>query len=155
MKPSLIAFAATLALPLTPALSQAPAQIELDRYQPLAGSWSYRAVTGGSEAAFADSTAARRLVVRCNRVARTVSLIRTGVPAAAPALTVWASSSARSVPARWEATQVLTADLAARDSLLDALAFSRGRFATAAKGAAMLTVPASPAIDRVVEDCRT
>jgi len=39
--------------------------------------------------------------------------------------------------------------------LLDAMAFSRGRFATAASGAPMLTVPSAPEVTRVVEDCRS
>lgn len=154
MMKSMFAFAAALALPLsTPALSQAPARIDLDRYQPVVGSWSYRAIAGGSESAFSDSSA-RRLVIRCNRSSRTVSIVRTGVPAAAPTLTVWTSSAARSVPARWEASQVLTADVTARDPLLDAIAFSRGRFATAAAGAPMATLPTSPEAARVIEDCR-
>ena len=152
---SLFAFAAALALPLTtPALSQAPAAIDLERYQPIAGNWAYRAFAGGSESAFSDSAATRRLVVRCNRASRTVAVVRTGVPAAAPTLTIWTSSAARSVPARFEATRVLTADIAARDPLLDAIAFSRGRFATAAAGAPMVTLPASPEAARVIEDCR-
>ncbi|MFP5329356.1 MAG: hypothetical protein ACLGHC_04375 [Alphaproteobacteria bacterium] len=156
MRKSIVAFAAALALPLqAPALSQAPAQIALDRYQPIAGAWSYRATAGGSEASFADSTATPRLSVRCNRAARTVSIARTGVPAAAPTLSIWTSSATRSVPSRFDATKALTADLAASDPLLDALAFTRGRFATAAAGAPMLTLPSSPEVIRVIEDCRT
>lgn len=156
MRKSIVALAAALALPLpVPALSQAPAQIALERYQPVAGSWSYRAIAGGSEAGFADTAGTRRLVIRCNRAARTVSIVRLAVPAAAPALSVWTSSAARGLPARFEATKVLTADVSATDPLLDALAFSRGRFATAAAGAPMLTLPASPEVARVVEDCRT
>ena len=156
MTKPMFAFAAALALPLTtPALSQAPARIDLDRYPPLAGNWSFRAIAGGSESAFSDLSAGRRLVVRCNRSNRTVSIVRTGVPAAAPTLTIWTSSAARSVPARWEASQVLTADLTARDPLLDAIAFSRGRFATAAAGAPMATLPWSPEAARVIEDCRS
>ncbi len=156
MRKSIVAFAAALALPLTaPALSQAPAQIALERYQPIAGSWSYRAIAGGSEASFADSAAAQRLVVRCNRAARTVAIVRTAVPAAAPSLSVWTSSAARNLPARFESARTLTADLPAMDPLLDALAFTRGRFATAAAGAPMLAVAASPEVARVVEDCRT
>lgn len=44
--------------------------------------------------------------------------------------------------------------LAARDPLLDAIAFSRGRFVVEAEGRARLILPADPAISRVVEDCR-
>jgi hypothetical protein len=155
MRPSLFAVAAAFALPLpAAALSQVPAQIDLDAVQPLSGSWSYQSVQGGSFAAFTDSSATQRLILRCNRASRTVSVIRTGVPAAAPSLTIWTTSDARSVPSRFDVTRTLTADLRATDPLLDAVAFSRGRFATAAAGAPLLTVGVSPETVRVIEDCR-
>ena len=154
MRTSKLAVAAALALPpSTPLLSQVPA-VDLDSVASVQGSWSYRPVAGGSEAAFVDASATRRLVVRCSRVARSVSIIRTGVPAAAPTLSIWTTSGSRSVPARFEATKVLTADIAATDPLLDSIAFSRGRFATAAAGAPIFAVPVWPEPARVVEDCR-
>lgn len=156
MKKSPVALAAALALPLqAPALSQAPAQIDIELYTPMTGSWSYRALAGGSEAQFSDSTRVQRLIVRCNRAARSVSIVRTAVPAAAPALSVWTDGVARNLPSRFEAAKTLTADVAATDPLLDALAFSRGRFATAAAGVPMVTVPAAPEVARVIEDCRS
>ncbi|HEU5481482.1 MAG TPA: hypothetical protein VFU80_00105 [Sphingomicrobium sp.] len=156
MKKSLFAFAAMLALPLpAPVLSQVPAAVDLASVRPISGTWSYQSVEGGSQAAFSDASRAQRLILRCNRAARIVSIVRTGVPAAAPTLSIWASSASRSVPSRFNATLTLTADLAANDSLLDAIAFSRGRFATAAAGAPMIAVPSSPEIDRVIEDCRS
>ena len=48
-----------------------------------------------------------------------------------------------------------TVTLAARDPLLDAMAFSRGRFVIAAQGAAPLVLPAWPEVSRVIEDCRS
>ena len=155
MTKSLFAFAAALALPLsTPLFAQAPADIELDRYPPLSGSWSYRPISGGSEASF-TGTEGLRLVIRCNRANRSVSIIRTAIAAAAPTLSVWTSTASRSVPASYKTTRELTATLAATDSLLDAIAFSRSRFATAGQGVPMLTVPANPEPARVVEDCRS
>jgi hypothetical protein len=44
--------------------------------------------------------------------------------------------------------------LGARDPLLDAMAFSRGRLAVEVAGLPALVLPADPAISRVVEDCR-
>jgi len=149
------AFAAVLALPLqSPAPAQAPAQIDVETLQPISGVWSYRAIAGGSEADFIDSAATVRLILRCDQAARTVSIVRTGVPAAAPVLSVWTSSLARSVPSSFLATKELTATLAATDPLLDSIAFSRGRFATAASGAPIATVPATAEPARVIEDCR-
>ena len=47
----------------------------------------------------------------------------------------------------------LEADFAARDPLLDQMAFSRGRFMLLAGGQAAI-VPAWPEVSRVIEDCR-
>ena len=156
MKALKIAFAAACALPLAaPALSQAPAVAVLDSLVPLSGTWTYRPIAGGSEAAFVDASAARRLVIRCNRAARTVSIVRTAVATAAPTLSVWTTSGSRAIPSRFEATKVLTADIAATDPFLDSIAFTRGSFATAAASAPMLAVPAWPQPARVIEDCRS
>ncbi len=156
MKKLMFAFAAALALPLqSPALSQTPAHFDVDQVHPTFGSWSYRPIAGGSESAFTDLTGSRRLIVRCIRANRSVAFVRTGVPAAAPTLSVWTSTLARSVPATFQATNELTAMVAATDPLLDAIAFSRGRFATAAAGTPLLTVPAWPETARVIEDCRS
>ena len=58
------------------------------------------------------------------------------------------SDPARS-PAGW-----LVVVLSARDPLLDAIAFSRGRFALEAAGLETLYLPAWPELSRVIEDCR-
>jgi hypothetical protein len=150
------AFAAACALPLlSVASAQAPAQIDLEAVQPIGGAWGYRAIPGGSEADYIDAAAAVRMQIRCNRAARTVSIIRTGVPAAAPTLAIWTTSLARTVPARFLSTKELIADVAATDPLLDAIAFSRGRIATAASGAPMFAVASGPETTRVIEDCRS
>ena len=151
-----LAFAAAFALSLPSILSaQAPAQIDLDSNSPIAGAWSFHRAAGGSYAAFLDATARQRFIVRCNRAARTVSLVRTAVPAAAPTIAVWTTTMNRSLPARFDATRTLTADVAATDPILDAIAFSRGRFATAASGAPLLALPTWPEPARVIEDCRS
>jgi hypothetical protein len=46
------------------------------------------------------------------------------------------------------------ASLQSRDSLLDRMAFSRGRFIIVVPGAERLAIPAWPEFARVVEDCR-
>ena len=155
MRTSIFAFAAAFALPLqSPVFAQAPAQVDLESVQPISGTWSYQSVQGGSFATFSDASRTQRLIIRCNRAARTVSVMRTGVPAAAPTLTIWTTTSSRSVPSRFDATRTLTADLAATDPLLDGIAFSRGQFATGASGAPLVAVPASAEAARAIEDCR-
>ena len=151
----MFAFAAASALSWVPSASaQVPAQIDIETVQPISGSWTYRAIADGTEADFVDAAAVVRLQIRCNRANRTVSIVRTGVPAAAPTLTVWTSALSRTVPARFLATKELIADLVATDPLLDSIAFSRGRFSTAASGAPMVAVPSAPEATRVIEDCR-
>jgi hypothetical protein len=44
--------------------------------------------------------------------------------------------------------------ISARDPLLDAMAFSRGRFVVETAGLPTLYVPSWPEVGRVVEDCR-
>ena len=156
MRKLVFAFAAASALPWVPSASaQVPAQVDIETVQPISGSWTYRVIAGGTEADFVDASATVRLQLKCNRAGRIVSIVRTGVPAAAPTLAVWTTAVSRTVPARYLATKDLVADLASTDSLLDSIAFSRGRFATAADGAPMAAVPSAPEATRVIEDCRT
>ena len=154
---SFASHAQTATAPAT-ATAAAPAPtvaVDVENLTPLTGQWSYRTYAGGSEAAFADNGGVRRLVISCNRVSRTVSIVRSGVPAATATLSIWTSSESRAVPARFEASQTLTADLASSDRLLDAIAFTRGRFATSAVGSPLTAFPGWPESERVIEDCRT
>ncbi len=146
--------AAFVALAAASASFAQTAAFSVENLTPLPGRWSYRAFAGGSEAPFADA-GGTRLTMRCNRVSRTVSIMRSGVPAATAALSVWTTSLSRSVPARFDATGVLTADIASTDPLLDAIALSRGKFATSALGAPMTAYPAWGEPSRVIEDCRS
>ena len=124
-------------------------------YSPVSpGAWNYRAVTGGSEATFVDTTNTARIVVACGTVTRLVTISRiSGAPAAT--LSFWTSSATRDLPARFDvnAKRVIT-QVGARDALLDAVAFSRGRFAVSMPGAPALVVPAGTEVAHVVEDCR-
>jgi hypothetical protein len=108
------------------------------------GSWNWRAIPGGSEAVFADARGPQ-LTIRCSLASRLVGLTRTGAINGAP-LVVRTSSADRTLPS--------SAVLLARDPLLDAIAFSRGRFAVEVAGAPRLIVPAWPEAARAVEDCR-
>ncbi|MBA3526656.1 MAG: hypothetical protein M3438_10560 [Pseudomonadota bacterium] len=157
MRVSLIALAALVALPASSAsLAQIaqPGAISVEGLTPLAGRWSYRAYPGGSEATFANAGGIR-LAIRCNRVARSVSIVRSGVPAATPTLSVLTTSLSRTAPARFAASLTLTADFAIMDPLLDALSLSRGKFATFALGAPLTAYPTSGEPSRVIEDCRS
>lgn len=107
---------------------------------------------GRSTARFAGGL----LSLACDRAAGRVTLTRQGQPAGAATLTVRTGSASRAVTgsAVPGPPPAVTASVPARDSLLDAMAFSRGRFALETPGLPTLYVPSWPEIGRVIEDCR-
>ncbi len=119
------------------------------------GSWTYgQTVPGATDAIFMDASGAPQLTVRCNRATRRVIFIRPA-SAASPTLQLWTSSAARSLPATYDAASArISAEVPAFDRLLDALAFSRARFAVGVAGAPPLVVPNWPEATRAIEDCR-
>jgi len=128
--------------------------VDFSSAQVAPGSWSYQPVAGGSAARFVDSSGTARLVLECTRATRRVTISRTSaVPAAS--IFVWTSSASRSLPARFEPNAMrVTAELAAFDGLLDAIAFSRGRVGVTMAGLESIVVPAWPEAARTIEDCR-
>lgn len=92
----------------------------------------------------------------CNRAAGTVTLIRTGTSTVSLPMSVATTSEIRALSAEPAAQgqPQLQATLAAQDPLLDAMAFSRGRFAVEVNGLPTLYLPAWAEVGRVVEDCR-
>lgn len=69
-------------------------------------------------------------------------------------MTVRTTSLTRALPVQPAATGPLSSALTPRDPLLDAMAFSRGRFLVEAAGAPYLAIPAWAEVARVTEDCR-
>lgn len=118
------------------------------------GAWTYRNVTGGTEAAFVDGGGATRMIIACGKVTRLITLSRLS---AAPATTMsfWTSSASRDLLSRFDQPSGrVIAQLGGMDPLLDAIAFSRGRFAISMPGYPALVLPAGTEIAHVVEDCR-
>lgn len=112
------------------------------------GDWSYRRT--GSEAVFAQPGRPPLLVLRCERAAGRVAIL--WMTDAAGPLTIRTTYGDATRAVASNGTR-LEADIAARDPLLDQMAFSRGRFMLLAGGQAAI-VPAWPEVSRVVEDCR-
>ncbi|MCL6252288.1 hypothetical protein M3P36_14695 [Altererythrobacter sp. KTW20L] len=117
-----------------------------------AGDWRWR--RAGNESVAEFSSPAGSVIARFACTAgREVVLAMTHGNAAASSMTVRTETVDRTLAAApregWLETR-----LAARDPLLDAMAFSRGRFALEVPGAGALYLPAYPEITRVVEDCR-
>jgi len=105
-----------------------------------------------SVASFADG----ELALVCDRTANAVTLLRKGTASGSVPATVLTTSQTRPLDAialdRLPPTVAITFD--PRDPLLDAMAFSRGRFAVEVLGLEPLYVPSWPEVSRVVEDCR-
>ena len=125
--------------------SAAPAQVaplSFDAGKSLAlssGHWLYLPTASGSESRFGNL-----LSMRCERASRTVVVQRIG--AAPSQLTIATSSISRTIP--------VGGRIAASDRLLDAIAFSRGRFLVAGGAGGVLAIPSWPEAARSIEDCR-
>jgi hypothetical protein len=101
-----------------------------------------------------DSTGTVPFALECSKVTRLVTISRSAV-AASPGLFVWTTDASRSLGARFDPlTMRVVVQLAARDPLLDAIAFSRGRIAVTMSGTEPLVMPAWPEAARTIEDCR-
>jgi hypothetical protein len=122
-----------------------PAPVEWADLPLTPGEWLYSGEGAGLVARFAGSDGSGFLI-RCERPDGRMLLAREGaVPAGG--MTIRTTSVSRAFPAA-------TASLAAGDPLLDAIAFSRGRFAVEVAGR-MMILPAWPEPGRVAEDCRS
>lgn len=137
----MIRLALILALAAAPVAAQvAPLSFDDGKRLPLtSGEWRYARTATGSEARFGAA-----LIIRCTRANRTVQIERTG--SAGQPLTITTSAMTRVLPA--------SGVLGAQDRLLDAIAFSRGRFLVAGGVGPVLAVPSWPEAARAVEDCR-
>ncbi len=118
-----------------------------------AGVWTYEVDARGSRALFGMANTDALVLIRCERAARRIYISVPGHEAGT--LTLRATSMVKGYPARPTAGafHYVAADIAPTDVILDALAFSRGRF-TVALGTRQTVVPAWPEFTRVVEDCR-
>jgi hypothetical protein len=112
------------------------------------GAWTYRQMAGGSEARYGAGEPAL-FVVRCDKARGAVELIREAARTA-PSFSVRTSFGVRSFP-----TSGGVAAVQPRDSFLDGIAFSRGRFTVESPGLPMLVIPSWPEPARVIEDCRS
>ena len=124
------------------------------------GTWRWSLTGGKSTASYASAAAAPLVTLTCERSRSLVVLARAaqGADAAAGAvpmeLTTTSSAHALMSDPALAAPGWLATAIPARDPLLDAMAFSRGRFALGAAGQATLYLPSWPEVSRVIEDCR-
>jgi hypothetical protein len=117
------------------------------------GDWAYRQDARGSIALYGPVGGDALMTLRCDRGRSTFYL---SVHGTASSATIRTTSLTRAVALQstgGDAGYVASA-LTPSDSLLDAMAFSRGRFVIAAAGQTPLVVPPYAEIGRVIEDCR-
>jgi hypothetical protein len=113
------------------------------RDAPLAlGRWQYRPGAGSSQAVWSSLAGIPQLTLTCMHASRQIMMVR---PGAMGALTVHTTGVTRTLA---------SSSLGAADSLLDEIAFSRGRWALSALGTPVLVVPTWAEPARVIEDCR-
>lgn len=118
------------------------------------GDWRYGLVSGGSSATFGDAASEPRFALICTGRSR-IELVRYGPFSADAPMTVRTESASRTltgVPAGDRGA--LRAVISASDPLLDAMAFSKGRFAIEAGSSPPLYLPSWPEVTRAIEDCR-
>ncbi|WP_235829543.1 hypothetical protein [Croceicoccus estronivorus] len=111
------------------------------------GDWSYAA----SRATYGSGTSV--FTMTCERGSGRILLSRTGTAAGTVPMRILTETTTRLLDARPDAGRV-TASLAPRDPLLDAMAFSKGRFAVEVQGLPTLYLPSWVEVSRVIEDCR-
>jgi hypothetical protein len=120
------------------------------------GDWRYRDSGSTSAALFATAQGAARFTLTCNRALRTITLMRPGETGGSAAMRILTETRTRTLDARPSGQQPpsIAATLPANDPLLDAMAFSKGRFAVETAGMPTLYLPSWPEVTRVIEDCR-
>lgn len=119
------------------------------------GDWFYARTSAGSTARFGAAQGEGQFALVCTPRSRTIALVRYGPFAGDAPMTVRSETATRTLSATLAAEEGgLRAVLPASDPLLDAMAFSKGRFAIEAAGAQPLYLPSWPEVTRVIEDCR-
>lgn len=141
----------------SPAPAPAPPPLAADwRDWPQApGVWRYRRDERGSVALFGRPGGDAVAVLRCDLRLGRVFLSRAGTQAGPLTVRTTSMSRVLATGVTGSTPAYVAATLAPSDPLLDAIAFSRGRFALDQPGAAPLALPAWAEIGRVIEDCRS
>lgn len=117
------------------------------------GIWTYASEPRGSVARYGVAGAAPAFAIRCDRPLGMIAFDLPGpdAPPVPASITLRATTTAKTFAT--SGGRRIVPNVAPRDPILDAIAFSRGRFLVVA-GGAQLVLPSWPEFTRVVEDCR-
>jgi len=129
-----------------------PSQVDWREARITPGDWVWSAREGLSAASFAGG----KLILQCAPDSRTITMLRAGEAADVVPMTVETSSVRKPLLGNPVAgpPPAISVTFDSKDPLLDAMAFSRGRFAVEAAGLETLYVPSWTEVSRVIEDCR-
>ncbi len=117
------------------------------------GDWRYSASGPVTQATFAAAPGPGPATIVCDLGTRRIGIARAGRAEWPVQMRIRSESADRLVTAEPHANG-LVAEFAADDPILDAIAFSKGRFAIETAGRETLYLPAYPEVSRVIEDCR-
>ncbi|MFA5964119.1 MAG: hypothetical protein WC804_08890 [Sphingomonas sp.] len=139
-----------------PSPSATPVSADWRDWPVTPGDWVYRQDARGSIAFYGVPGSDAALTLRCDRAAARIFLSKRDAAGAATAITVRTSTMLRTLAAQptGGAQPYIAVSLSPHDALLDAMAFSRGRFIVEQAGQSPLVVPSWAEFGRVVEDCR-
>lgn len=121
------------------------------------GEWHWAVIGGRSTASYGTLGGAVSASITCDKAGNQILLARSGTGSEVhTAMAVSTSTGTRPLVSEPVLSRPgwLVVSLNPRDPVLDAIAFSRGRFAFDAAGAPVLILPSWPEISRVIEDCR-
>lgn len=146
----------------TPTPAPAPPQVITPTYDnwmdaPVTqGTWRYTNTAGGTAAFFGEQGGGALFAMQCRFDSRNVTLVRVGQASAPVMMRIRTETQDRVLTAQpaGETTPMVMAMLSPNDNLLDAMAYSKGRFAVEVEGMTPLYVPAWPEVTRIIEDCR-
>jgi hypothetical protein len=116
------------------------------------GDWFYRTAAGQRIAEFRSPAGSPVAILSCT-AEREINLSVMGRLPRTTAIVIRTETAERSLPASGNETLAVTA-LSPTDTLLDAMAFTKGRFAVEPQGGSSLYLPAWPEVTRVIEECR-
>ena len=113
------------------------------------GDWAWEEEDGASVSRFGDGL----FILRCDPSAAQVTVLLDDAQGGSADVTIVTETVERALRGnRREGSLAVTLD--AKDDLLDAMAFSRGRFGLILRGREPIILSSWPEISRVIEDCR-
>ena len=117
------------------------------------GTWSYRDQSNGGMALYSAPDGSPLFMLECDRVVRSIMLFRASDGEGIRAARIQTETTERALQLQGVGSgHVVQID--PRDSILDAMAITKGRFALGVEGERTLYIPAWVEISRVIEDCR-